>query len=171
MAGSRRAVPTEMRKRTTKVQRAHASRVGGPLKTVQDKTRRLYDFSLKLFWLWSSVTGQWPQSNEELDAVATQFLLHCWQEGETRAVVANLLSGISDTEPSLRSHLGGTRRLYQAWIRRELGSRCCPVTLQMAEALAGLMIHWDFFEDAVMILLLHHCLSGPWKASTAEKGT
>ena len=147
-----------MRHRTTRTQRVGIRRVGGPLKTVLDKTKSLYDISLKLFCSWCAANDAWPNSKEELDHAACQFLMHCWQEGETRAVVANLLSGIGNTEPSLKWHLAGTRRLYAAWVKRELGARCCPVTWSMAEAIAGILIHWSWVEEGAMVLLLHHGL-------------
>ena len=97
-----------------------------------------------------------PRSNDELDEIVCQFVMHCWQEGETRAVVANLLSGIGNTEPSLKLHLAGARRLYQARVKLELGGRCCPVTWAMAETRAGLLLHWGWAEQALMVLLMHH---------------
>ena len=147
-----------MRHRTTRTQRVGIRRVGGPLKTVLDKTKKLYDVSLKLFCSWCAAHGKWPDSKDELDHAACQFLMHCWQEGETRAVVANLLSGIGNSEPSLKWHLAGTRRLYAAWVKRELGARCCPITWSMAEAIAGILLHWSWIEEGAMVLLLHHGL-------------
>ena len=143
-----------MRHRTTRTQRVGIRRVGGPLKTVLDKTKNLYDVSLKLFCSWCAANDTWPDSKQELDHAACQFLMHCWQEGKTRAVGANLLSGIGNTEPSLKWHLAGTRRRYAAWVKRELCARCCPATWSMAEAIAGIL-SW---EEGAMVLLLHHGL-------------
>ena len=147
-----------MRTRTTKSQRALTRRSGGPLKTVQDKTRALYDMSLQCFVHWALQTACWPEIKEELDSAVCQFILAAWQEGETRALVANLISGISDAEPSLRNYLAGARRLHMAWIKRELGGRCCPIPWWMARAIAGMLLHWSYVEDCTMVLLGHHGL-------------
>ena len=56
----------------------------------------------------------WPGDNGETDSVACRFILAAWHEGATRAPVANRVSGISDSEPSLRNGLAGARRLHMA---------------------------------------------------------
>jgi len=159
-----------MRQKTTRAQRQQLRCLGGPLKTVRDKTRQLYDFSLQLYLVWATMEESWPLSNEELDASCSRFLLHCWQEGETRATVANLLSCIGDREPSLRWHLSGTRRLHRTWIKRELGVRCCALYWSMTEALAGLFLHWGWLHEALMALLMHHCLLRTMEGLNARRG-
>jgi len=81
-----------------------------------------------------------------------------WQEGDTRALVGNLISGIGDSEPSLRQWLHGARRLHTAWIKRELGGRCCPMTGWMARAIAGLLLFWNFEREAFVFLLGHYAI-------------
>ena len=70
-----------MRHRTTRTQRVGIRRVGGPLKTVLDKTKNLYDVSLKLFCSWCAANDTWPDSKKKLDHAACHFLMHCGQEG------------------------------------------------------------------------------------------
>ena len=78
-----------MRHRTTRTQRVGIRRVGGPLKTVLDKTKSWYDVLLELFCSCCAANDAWPNSKEELDDAACQFLMHCWQDGKTRAMGAN----------------------------------------------------------------------------------
>ena len=91
----------EMRKRTTKTQRAQR-RVGGPARTVKPKTKDLYNYSLRTVVCWVALHKAWPQTNKGLDACACTLIMVAWQEGETRALVRNLISSIDDSEPSLR---------------------------------------------------------------------
>ena len=148
----------KMRKRTTKTQRVIIRRVGGPLKTVKDKTKALYQYSVRVFVRWVLLHSCWPELNEELDAEVCAFIVACWQEGETRALVANLLSGIGDSQPCLRLSLHGARRLHRVWIKKELGGRCCPRSMWMARAIAGLLLWWGKEEQAFTLLLGYHGL-------------
>ena len=111
-----------IRKRTTKTQRAQSRRVGGPLRTVKPKTKDLYNYSLRTFVRWVALHMAWPQTNEGLDACACAFIMMAWQEGETRALVGNLISGIGDSEPSLRQWLHGARRLHAAYSMDQKGA-------------------------------------------------
>ena len=56
----------------------------------------------------------WPGDNGETGSVACRFILAAWHAGATRAPVANLVAGISDSELSLRNGLAGARRLHMA---------------------------------------------------------
>jgi len=51
------------------------------VKTVLDKTKKLYDVSLKLFCSWCAANDTWPDSKKKLDHAACHFLMHCGQEG------------------------------------------------------------------------------------------
>ena len=159
-----------MAKRTTKSQRASIRRVGGPLKTVKDKRKSLYDFSLRTFVQWALLHLVWPSANEDLDSAVCAFILVAWQEGETRALVANLLSAIGDTEPSLRLWLHGARRLHQAWVKRELGGRCCPMSRWMARAIAGVLLWWKKERQSFVVALGHHGILRTMEALNAHVG-
>ena len=78
-----------------------------------------------------------------------------WQAEETRALVANRLVAIGDTKPSLRLWLHRARRLHQAWVKRELRSRCCPLSRWMATAIAGVLLWWKKQKHSV-VALDHH---------------
>ena len=132
-------------------------RVGGPLRRMKPKTKDLYNYSVRTFIRRVALHMAWLQTNEGLDAGACAFIMMAWQESETRALVGNLISGIGDSKPSLRQGLHGARRLHTAWIKRELGGRCCPMTGWMARAIAGLLLFWRFEREAFVVLFCVHC--------------
>ena len=84
--------------------RAQSRRVGGPLRAVKPKTKGSCNYSVRTFVRWVALHVAWPQTT----------IMMAWQEGETRALVRNLISGISGNKPSVRQWLHGTRRLHTA---------------------------------------------------------
>ncbi len=103
-------------------ERAHNRARVGPLKKtlVKPRTAMLYRSAVQLFFFWLKAQRlPWPEDGDELDARVCEFGEMAWEEGETRALYANLISGIPWYEESLRQHLCSSRRLLSAWDRNE----------------------------------------------------
>ena len=104
--------------RTTRAQRRALRAQVGPLQQtlLKAKTRTLYDFSLSLFALWRVAMGlSFPACASDLDDMVMLFITTAWEEGETRAVADNLISGLKDADPDLLGQrLKGSARLMRA---------------------------------------------------------
>ena len=76
-------------------------------------------------------------SGYSLDDQFCEYLCWLWEEGESRAALANLVSGIRHFEEALQPHLFAARRLITAWDKNEFATRSFPLTPLMRDALAG----------------------------------
>ncbi len=109
---------TRMRTKTTKAQLALTRRSCGPLNTVQDKQEPGTTCLCNVLFIGHFRQLAGPRS--EMDSAVSQFILAAWREGEARALVANLISWISDTEPSLCIYFNEARRLHMSWTKANL---------------------------------------------------
>ena len=144
------------RTRIPRPERARVRAAVGPLKKtlIKPATLRSYQFSLKLFYLWLAFWSlTWPSDRDELDTLVSQFAEAAWEEGESRAVFACLVSGIPYLVPALRNSLFGSRRLITAWDKSESVTRSFPITEVMAFALAGEALFCGWSLDAAAILI------------------
>ena len=149
------------RTKTTRHQRVALRRLVGPLQLalVKPKTQELYNFSLALWGLWR--LGErlpWPEDEDGLDDELSLFAEAAWQEGETKATVDNLISGIKLVEPRLQFKLRGVLRLMRAWKKKEVTAKCAPMTLQMLKAMVGLCFAWGWLEEAALLWLGYKCI-------------
>jgi integrase len=144
------------RKKATRHERALRRKPVGPLKAtlVKPSTLLLYHHSLQVFYLWLRFHCLlWPATSDELDILVSSFGEAAWEEGETRALFANLLSGIRYFEESLRTSLFASRRLLTAWDRNEWTVRSFPLTAQMVKAMAGAALELGWIDVAVALLV------------------
>ena len=135
------------RVRVSRAARAKARRRLGPLakRTVGPQTRKLYDSALDLFSLWlKSEQLCWPRSEAEFSDRLMEIAEVLWQEGESKADLANLLSAFHDCMPSIDPCLRGAWRLYHVWKRDELAEQSTPAKQEWVEAMAGLALHWGW---------------------------
>ena len=128
----------------------------GPLKAtlVKAGTAKVYRQSVHVFFLWcDTMQISWPSDGDELDYVVAQFGEMAWEEGETRALYANLLSGLPLYEESLRQYLNCSRRLLTAWDKNEWTVRSFPLTPDMFFALAGSAVSVGWLIEAAALLV------------------
>ena len=128
----------------------------GPLKAtlVKAGTMLVYRKSVHVFFLWCvTMKISWPSDGDELDHVVSQFGEMAWEEGETRALFANLLSGLPLYEESLRQYLNCSRRLLTAWDKNEWTVRSFPLTPDMTFAMVGLAVSLDWLVEATALLV------------------
>ena len=147
--------------------KAKARRLLGPLRkrTVQ------YDQALVLFkWWLRSELMCWPRDEAELSKRLADFVEILWEEGESKADLANLLSALHDAEPSVDPALRAARRLYHVWKRDELQEQSTPAKVEWVQALAGLALHWRWPEIALMLALSFWCLLRTSEAGNLRYG-
>jgi integrase len=144
------------RKKATRHERALRRLPVGPLKAtlVKPSTLQLYHHSLKVFYLWLAFHRiLWPATLDDLDIHVSSFGEAAWEEGETRALFANLISGIRYFEESLKNSLFASKRLLTAWDRNEWTVRSFPLTFPMVKALAGVAVSRGWLDVAVALLV------------------
>ena len=100
--------------RVSRAAKAKARRRLGPLakRTVGPQARKVYDAALDLFKLWLKSEGCcWPRSEAELSERLMEVAEVLWEEGKSKADLANLLSAFHDAMPSIDPCLRGAWRL------------------------------------------------------------
>ncbi len=69
----------------------------GPLHTLKviASTARRYEYAVRYFlWFCVAYFGKLADELEELDVQCSVFIHVCWEEGESRSLVADVLSGL-----------------------------------------------------------------------------
>ncbi len=156
-----RARARAARTAAAKAQRAALREKLGALRdrVIRASTRERYLAHTKAFFRWVSVTGRVvPATVEEFDALCCAWAEHLWHEGDPKSILNNSLCGLAHFCPGLRSRLNGAWRLYKAWGRSEPVTRAPPLTVSMAQAMAGHFVSQRLPSLAVMTLLAHHCM-------------
>ena len=96
----------------SKASRAEARAKLGALSglKVKPQTLRAYDAALKWFFAWLPRSGlSVPAATANFDEVVAEAIGEAWAEGEARALVGNLLSGLQHRVPNLKG------RLHESW--------------------------------------------------------
>ena len=139
-----------------------AARYGmGPLRdrVVRPRTLQQYKKAVKDFYKWQRVNGLVvPSTVLEFDTLLTHWVECIYSEGESKALLANALSGLAHLVPALKGRLNASWRLYHTWCRTEPVKQAPPLTVAMAQCMAGAFVEMDEPEIAVLVLLAHHCV-------------
>ncbi len=128
-------------------------------RVIRSSTRERYQAHTKAFFLWVSRAGRVvPATVEDFDTLCCAWAEHLWHEGDPKCILNNSLCGLAHFCPGLRSKLNGAWRLYKAWGRSEPVTRAPPLTVGMAQAMAGHFANNQLPSLAVMTLIAHHCM-------------
>ena len=88
---------------------------------VSPKTLTRYKQAVQTFLEWLRANRFKMLSDFiQIDELVSNYICECWEEGEARSLVANLLSGLQHESPSLKRNLNSSWRLLGAWARREM---------------------------------------------------
>ena len=110
-----------------------------------------------MFWLVRVLNLDLPVSGHHMDQLMVTCIECAWSEGEARALVGDLLSGLSHFIPSLRGMLAGSWRLHAAWGRLEMPARAWPLNEDQLYAMCCVACQWNFMDVVVVLLLGYHC--------------
>ena len=155
--GRPRAVLAKAEKAKTQA----ARKAAGPLRElrVAPSTALRYKRAMSVFFRWlDSETLNLPSKVEDLDQLASQYIEYCWQNGDGRAMAADLCSGLQWTSPSTRGHLPGSWALLNAWRKNELPMRAPPMPPKVLFALSEWGITQGLPGFALGLVLAFHCL-------------
>jgi len=89
----------------------------------------------------------------EFDEVVCDAIEAAWAEGEARALVGNLLSGLEHRVTGLRGHLRGSWKLWRQWGQRELPDRALPISVEAAMVL-GLRLWKKGFPGCALLVVI-----------------
>ena len=149
------------RKRVQRAERVKTRRKLGPLskRRVAPSTGKLYDAALQLFSAWLRAEGkQLPRHEEHMPPLLENFAETLWQEGETKADLANLLSAIELAEARLKTVTRLAWRLYGVWKKNEMMTRCTPMKRRWLKALIGLALNKGWDKTAFVLAVMDDCL-------------
>ena len=124
----------------TKEQRIKARRELGSLKslTVQPTTRARYDKALQRFFKFLEDENlTLPKQKAQMDPLISDYVEFLWSSGEGRALAADTVAGLQDTQPQLRGYLQGTWRLLRTWNASEIPNRAPPMPIEVLDAMVG----------------------------------
>jgi hypothetical protein len=141
-------------------QRQTARRTLGPLShlIIAPNTSKRYRNALLSFFLWiARMSLEVPCCMIEIDMLVSQFVDTCWQEGEPRSLIGDLLSGFSHFVPSSKRQLNGSWRLHAAWGRHELPERALAISSTVMLSLASVAWKWGFTDVALLLRVGFHC--------------
>ena len=101
--------------------------------------------------------GVLPESYDQLDFAASEFIKAAWEEGEPRSLVADVCSGLlyklqkKKVIPTAWSWLS-------VWERSELPNRTPPISLEATLAACGVLAAHGFYDIVAVVLLGFHCM-------------
>ena len=147
--------------RPSKAERAASRAKVGKLseKLLSAATSTRYGCACANFFRWLKQNGLvLPANTTNFDDLLVLYIDCAWEEGESKSHIGDLLSSLQYYVPSIRGCLNAAWRMHSAWSRHELPSRCFPMTLEMAHGLAGLALHWQWFDMCIGILVAFDCL-------------
>ena len=124
----------------TKEERVQIRSQLGPLRnlTVQPATRTRYDKALQQFFAFLTQNDiALPKQRYLLDSSASEYVEHLWSVGEGRALAADTIAALQDSQPQLRGQLHGTWRLLKTWNASEIPNRAPPMPVEVLEAMVG----------------------------------
>jgi hypothetical protein len=98
----------------------------------------------------------YPSGVAQLDALASVYVEHLWEEGEPKCWAGDTLSGLGHFFPASKPCLNGSWRLHAAWGRAELPARAMPFTALIVYACAQLAFQWGWADTAVLLCLGFH---------------
>jgi len=131
--------------RPTKWERAQQRSQLGKLseRVVAPTTLKRYSLALAFFFDTLRAHGMLLVNNAaEFDQQVCEVIDIAWQEGESRGLIGDLLSGLVAKVGALRHRLHGAWRLFGAWGRLELPARAWPLSLDQVLAMAWVAWSW-----------------------------
>ena len=78
----------------------------------------------------------YPTTFLSLDGRVREYIEYLWQNGDSKALASDCLSGLGHYIPQCKRYLAEAWRLHGSWSRAELPARALPFTLMIVYALA-----------------------------------
>ena len=118
------------------------------------RTLRRYENAVRLFFAWmAACVGQMPERAGSLDAVLADYAEVLWEEGESRSLLGDTLSGLSHFIKMLKGRLPDAWRQHDVWNKLEPAKRATPLTLPILLSLVGVALAWEDHAIAAGMLV------------------
>ena len=123
------------------------------------RTLKRYENAVGLFFAWTeAVFGELPNDAGTLDAVLAEYAEALWQEGESRYLLADALSGLSHFIKMLKTCLPDSWAQHDTWGTLEPSQRATPLTLPILLAMVGVALSRQEHDMAAGLLLAFQAL-------------
>ena len=137
---------------------------------LSQQSRKRYAQAYGRFGVFRAERGAAPDSLEELDLLACEFIEATWHEGDPKLGCSDLLASLHFYLLTCRRHLHGAWELLEAWEKAELPCRACPITAEMLLGLCGALVQSGFWRDAFLALAGFHLLLRTGEILTLRAG-
>ena len=144
----RRALLKEVRRKTRK---------GKTLDDVESITKTKYTRTVQKFFTANAFFKlRTLGSTMELDLCLCAYIEHLWQDGETKGLAGDTLSGLEYFIKPLRGKVRGAWRVFTASTKKELPNQAPPLPIGVMFALVGIFSTLDMVGVAAGIALGFH---------------
>ena len=99
-----------------------------------------------------------PDSAYLFDQQISEFIEMMWQEGEPKALIASLLSGLQFFHRELKGKLLSSWALYSAWNRLELPARAPPMLDLLLTGTLGWFLKNKYYDVFVVCWVMHDAI-------------
>ena len=126
-----------------KAKRRQARKKLGPLKHViiAERTLNLYNAAIVLFFQFQALLGtSLATTVAGFGDGICEYIESGWQNGDTRATIGHLISGLCHHVRGLHRHLPCAWRLFTAWGRAELPARAPPMPCDVMWSICNIVI-------------------------------
>ena len=151
----------EVRSPPTRVERREIRQKLGPLRSllVSPKTLSRYKNAVLCFFALLKANDMSHGRNPiEVDLHVSIYIESLWDEGESRSLATDCLSGLQMFLPCLKRNMFGAWRLVTAWQKHELLCRAPPLLPLFVLAMAGQARKEGNLRFGICLLLGFHCL-------------
>ena len=139
--------------------------------TVTAPTRKLYDHALRTFFRYlRQFQIPYPDSAEDLDYAAADFIQYLYQDGAPQQVGRNFAAALQDAVPPSRRQLPTTWRWLAAWSKQEPPRRATPLPPEVAFALASVLVSVGRPDAGAVALTAFHALLRTGEAVSLTRG-
>ena len=127
---------------------------------VSPKTLTRYHTAMQRFLHYMTENSvSYPSTFMGLDELLSSFVEYCWENGDPKAYVGELLSSVSHFIPAARGHVPGAWKLHGAWSRAELPNRAPPFSLVITYALCNVFRASSWPSSVVLFALGFHAFA------------
>jgi integrase len=137
----------------TAVKKLHLKFLG-----INDRTLRAYRRAVRNFFLYlKSLRLPMPKTDAQLDEAVSEYINHCYQEGEPVGYAGHLLSGFKRFLPRSKTALPTSRLYFSNWQRSTTPKRATPLSLLIVQAMAAAAARVHRWDLAACLLLGFVC--------------
>ena len=148
--------------RATRFERAQSRAALGRLRDRVVQPRTLVRYEASIGWLFRvalMALGEVLSTNAiDFDEQLCRVIDMAWEEGESRSLIRDMLSGLAHKVHALHGRLPGAWRLHAAWGRLEMPLRAWPLSPSQVLALAYVALQWEMPDVSIALLVQYDCI-------------